>query len=169
MSNTKGKAPVEFTSCVMDILYMRLEEGKYEIRGVIDGNTDAGADTINHILALNPDKVANRYVKGPKKGQLIGATEKHAAVNFRTNYEPVIVNEEGQEFSPGWFDGRTDSGKAIVTYSVKNVNGKNYINLKGAKLFDLDITPKEEFDAEGAAAKAKERIKALLAQASTGA
>lgn len=130
------------------IQYMSLarptKKGQYTIKLQFDGNTEEGAQLRNILKELDPLKI----IMATKDGKLVGPTSKHYNVIFSSNYVPrLILDAQGNELTGDeipFFDSRTDSGRAAVTFYVNTKEGKNYINLKNVILGNLDLVPKAD-------------------------
>jgi len=66
-------------------------------------------------------------------------------VNFTSEFAPLVSDESGQLESKDvpFFDGRKDTGTALITYKVIDFGDNQIVRLSGIKLVNLNLAPRE--------------------------
>ncbi len=97
--------------------------------------TDPAVAHLTEVANYKVDTKTNRTSKD--KDTLI--------VNFTSEFAPLVSDTsgqlEGQEIP--FFDGRKDTGTAIVAYKVIDFGDNQIVRLSGIKLLNLNLAPRE--------------------------
>lgn len=123
----------------MDIKFMAVArpfKEEYSINGFLDANDPAIAH-LTEVAEYKVDTKTNRKLEDKSK----------LKVNFTTTFEPKVFDEDSNELTGTdipFFDGRIDSGTAIVTYVVVDYGDNKIVRLSGVKLLALNLAPREE-------------------------
>lgn len=66
-------------------------------------------------------------------------------VNFTSEFAPLVSDQTGKLESKDvpFFDGRKDTGTAIVAYKLIDFGDNQIVRLSGLKLLELNLTPRE--------------------------
>ncbi len=99
-------------------------------------NTDTSISHLEEVASYKIDTKTNRKLTGTNK----------VIVNFSSEFAPVVLDSnnnkmEGKEIP--FFDGRIDTGTAVVSYKVINYGDNTIVRLSGIKLLSLNLAPRE--------------------------
>lgn len=101
---------------------------------------DDASPTVAHLTQVSEAKIDtknNRKLQGIKH------------VSFSSTFAPVVTFEDGVKLNEQeipFFDGRKDTGRAIVTYKVITYPTKTLVRLQAIKIMSLTLAPRESKD-----------------------
>jgi len=135
MSNTTehatGIGSIKFLAAARALNNQFTNKMEFSCRLVLDANDKC----VEHIRGINSAKITTK-----------NAGEGQVNINFTSTFAPKVLNKDNEVLSGEeipYFDGRTDTGTAAVTYKVVDYGDAKIIRLSGIKLLDLSIVEKE--------------------------
>lgn len=90
-------------------------------------------------------------------------------VNFKTGFQPGVVDGEGNDMEAPFFDGRNDSGQAQAQIIIKKLDTPiqsttHVVYLTGIALSNLELAEREDQGSNTGTAKLVEKLQKLSAE-----
>lgn len=135
-NHVTGPVDIKFMAVARPFKNLKSGKAEYSIKALLD-SSDPAVSHLKSVAEYKIDTKTNRNSTDKSK----------VTVNFATTFEPKVMNSDGDLLtgtSIPFFDGRTDTGTAIVTYSVIDYGDNKIVRLSGVKLLELNLAPREE-------------------------
>lgn len=141
---TTPKSKIHFMAIAKPLAYKNKETGvigtpQYSIAVELD----LDSDVVKMIKATKRDVLPKRVLLMHADGTL---DKTKTIINFssqfplESNGKSDVRDANNSPITAPFFDGRVDTGEAVVVFEIKD---NKYVNLKGVQLFNLVITEKE--------------------------
>jgi hypothetical protein len=114
----------------------KTNKSEYSIKVKLQ-STDQAVAHLSEIAEYKVDTKTNRALEGT--GEVV--------INFATDYAPIVTGADGAELKGReipFFDGRKDTGSAIVSYKVIDYGNNKIVRLSGIQLLELNLAPRGE-------------------------
>jgi len=134
--HTTGPVDVKFMAIARPLTNKKSGKEEYSLKSVMD-RTDPALSHLKEIAEYKVDTKTNRNLEDKSK----------VVINFSSTFAPKVKDVDGNELlgkDIPFFDGRTDTGTAIVTYSVIDYGDNKIVRLAGVQLLSLNLAPREE-------------------------
>lgn len=136
-----GTGKILFMAAARPLTDKKTGKTEFSIKIELEGSDPA----IAHLKEVAGYKIDTKTNRNRTDGKVV--------VNFATSLQqkdgsykgPVVLDANGNELTGEaipFFDGRVDSGKAIVTYSYINYGNTSIVRLAGIKLVELTKAPR---------------------------
>ncbi len=133
--HTTETGKILFMAAARPLLNNKNNKQEFSIKMELS-NTDTSISHLEEVASYKIDTKTNRKLAGTNK----------VVVNFSSEFAPVVLDSnnnkmEGKEIP--FFDGRVDTGTAVVSYKVINYGESTIVRLSGIKLLSLELAPRE--------------------------
>lgn len=133
--HTTETGKILFMAVARPLLNAKTGKEEFSVKMELN-NTDTSISHLEEVASYKVDTKTNRKLAGTNK----------VVVNFSSEFAPVVLDSnnnkmEGREIP--FFDGRVDSGTAVVSYKVINYGDNTIVRLSGIKLLSLELAPRE--------------------------
>lgn len=135
-NHATGPMSIGFMAAARPLLNKKSGKTEYSIKGLLDSSDPAVAH-LREVAEYKVDTKTNRNSSDKSK----------VTINFTTTFEPKVVNADGEHLTGAdipFFDGRIDTGTAVVTYNVIDYGDNQIVRLTGIKLLDLQLAARED-------------------------
>lgn len=135
-NHVTGPMDIKFMAVARPFKNIKSGKDEYSVKGLLDV-TDPAISHLTSVAEYKVDTKTNRNSTDKSK----------MTINFTTGFTPKVYDVSGNELTGSdipFFDGRIDSGKAIVSYSVIDYGDNKIVRLAGVKLLELNLAPREE-------------------------
>lgn len=143
-NHVTGPVDIKFMAVARPFNNQKSGKSEYSIKALLD-SSDQAVSHLREVAEYKVDTKTNRNSTDKSK----------VTINFMSslqdkdgNYvQPKVMDVDGNVLTGAdipFFDGRTDTGTAIVTYSVIDYGDNKIVRLSGVKLLELNLAPREE-------------------------
>jgi len=133
--HSTGQGQILFMAAAKALTNKKTQKQEYSIKIKLDP-ADAAVAQLRDIAPYKVDTKTNRELNGEA-----------IVVNFTSDFAPTVVDANGEKLESQeipFFDGRIDTGTAMVTYKVIQYENNTIVRLSGIKLMELNLAPRDE-------------------------
>lgn len=127
---------IQFMAAARALMNQKAGKEEYSIKIKLS-ESDPAVAHLKEVAEYKVDTKTNRALSGT--GEVI--------VNFSSTFAPKVLDSDNCELTGKeipFFDGRKDSGEAVVSYKVIDYGNNKIVRLSGIKLLNLELAPRDE-------------------------